>query len=71
MKEDKLLNQVFIGKYKTVEKLGEGSFGMIYKAIYNNQEFAIKFENEKNGQNLLQSEAHIMNYLRGRKKIRK
>ena len=60
-----LLNRVFFSKYKTVQKLGEGSFGQIYKAIYNNEEYALKFEDRKKGQDLLESEAKIMSYLKG------
>ncbi len=40
---------------------------MIYKAVFNDEEYALKFENRKKGQSLLQSEAQIMSYLKGRK----
>ena len=40
---------------------------MIYKAKFKDEEYALKFENRKRGQNLLQSEAYIMSYLKGRK----
>ena len=43
---------------------------MIYKAKYKEEEFALKFENRKKGQSLLQSEAYIMSYLKGRKNIK-
>ena len=65
--EKEILNKLIFNKYLTVQKLGEGSFGMIYKAKYKEEEFALKFENRKRGQSLLQSEAYIMNYLKGRK----
>jgi predicted Ser/Thr protein kinase len=65
--EKEILNKLIFNKYLTVQKLGEGSFGMIYKAKYKEEEFALKFENRHKGQNLLQSEAYIMNYLKGRK----
>ena len=62
---ENILNRTFFSKYKCVKKLGEGSFGMIYKAEYNNEYFALKFENRKKGQNLLEGEAEIMSYLKG------
>ena len=65
-----LLISLFFNKYLTVKKLGEGSFGMIYKAKFKEEEFALKFENRKRGQSLLQSEAYIMSYLKGRKNIK-
>jgi predicted Ser/Thr protein kinase len=65
--DKELLNKLFFNKYLTVKKLGEGSFGMIYKAKFKEEEFALKFENRKRGQSLLQSEAYIMSYLKGRK----
>ena len=68
--DKELLNKLFFNKSLTVKKLGEGSFGMIYKAKYKEEEFALKFENRKKGQSLLQSEAYIMSYLKGRKNIK-
>ena len=62
---ENILNRTFFNKFKCIKKLGEGSFGMIYKAEYNNEYFALKFENRKNSQNLLESEAEIMSYLKG------
>jgi predicted Ser/Thr protein kinase len=67
--EKEILNKLFFNKYLTVQKLGEGSFGMIYKGKFKDEEFALKFENRKRGQSLLQSEAYIMSYLKGRKHI--
>lgn len=66
-RDDKLIFRTYFGKYKTIEKIGEGSFGKIYKAEYNNDFYAIKFENKNRGQSLLEGEAAIMNYLKGRK----
>ena len=34
---DPLLNTLYFSKYKTVKKLGEGSFGFVYKAIYDDE----------------------------------
>ena len=62
---DDIIGRVFFKKYKCIKKLGEGSFGRIYEAIYNNEHFALKFENMNKNANLLESEASIMNYLKG------
>ena len=69
--DKELLNKLFFNKYLTVKKLGEGSFGLIYKAKFKEEEYALKFENRKRGQSLLQSEAYIMSYLKGRKNKKK
>jgi len=60
---DHLLNKVFFQKYRTIKKLGEGSFGKVYKAEYNKVYYAMKFENKSRSQSLLESEATIINYL--------
>ena len=62
---DPLLNTIFFSKYKPIKKLGEGSFGKVYKVEYNNQYYAIKMENKEHSQGLLESEATIMTYLKG------
>ena len=62
---DDILNKTFFNKYHCIKKLGEGSFGYIYKASYNGDFYALKFENLRKGQNLLENEAIIMNYLKG------
>ena len=61
---NEITSKLFFNKYKCIKKLGEGSFGMIYKAEYNGNYYALKFE-DRNGQNLLESEAAIMKYLEG------
>ena len=63
--QDPMLNKKFFSKFRTIKKLGEGSFGKVYKAEYNNEYFALKFENRKKGQTLLENEATIMTYLKG------
>jgi len=62
---DNILGRTFFKKYQCIKKLGEGSFGLIYEAIYNNEHFALKFEDLRRNTNLLESEASIMNYLKG------
>lgn len=63
---DNLIGKVYFNKYTLVKKLGEGSFGSIYLAVFENEQYALKFENRTTGQNLLESEAYIMSYLKGR-----
>ena len=64
-KKDPLLNEIFFDKYKTIKKLGEGSFGKVYKAEYNGEYYALKFENRSRTKSLLEAESTIMAYLQG------
>ena len=41
---DDIIDRVFFKKYHCIKKLGEGSFGRIYEGVYNNEHFALKFE---------------------------
>ena len=63
--QENILGHLFFGKYHCIEKLGQGSFGSIYKAEYNGNYYALKFENKDNNSSLLENEAIIMNYLKG------
>jgi len=60
-------NKIFFSKYKPEKKIGEGSFGKIYSAINinSNENFALKMEMREGGQNLLESEAYVLCYLKG------
>tara|TARA_B100001093_G_scaffold520497_1_gene616833 strand:- start:1303 stop:2127 length:825 start_codon:yes stop_codon:yes gene_type:complete len=51
-------------KYSIIEKIGEGTFGKVFKAknIHSNQEVAIKIQH-KNIENVLKHEAKIYKYL--------
>ena len=64
-KKDDIINKTFFNKYHCIEKIGKGSFGSIYKAEYNGEYYALKFEKIEKSQNLLENEAVIMNYLKG------
>ena len=63
--KDPIINTLFFGKYKAIKKLGEGSFGKVYKVEYNNKTYAMKLESKRHSQGLLESEATIMTYLKG------
>ena len=65
LNKDPIINKKFFSKYKAIKKLGEGSFGKVYKAEYKGEYYALKFESNSEGQNLLESEATIMSYLKG------
>ena len=62
---DPMLNKKYFSKFRTIKKLGEGSFGKVYKAEYNGDNYAIKMENKSKEQGLLELEATIMSYLKG------
>ena len=63
--QNDILGQIFFEKYHCIEKLGQGSFGSIYKAEYNGNYYALKFEKKENNIGILENEAIIMNYLKG------
>ena len=63
--QNEILGQIFFKKYHCIEKLGQGSFGSIYKAEYNGNYYALKFEKKENNIGILENEAIIMNYLKG------
>ena len=63
--ENDILGYIFFNKYHCIEKIGEGSFGIIYKAEYNNNYYALKFEKKDSNHALLENEAVIMDYLKG------
>ena len=64
-KKDPLLNEIFFDNYKTIKKLGEGSFGKVYKAEYNGEYYALKFESRSRTKSLLEMESTVMAYLQG------
>ena len=63
---NQLLNTVFFNKYRLVEKLGEGTFGMIFKCESSDGLCAFKFEKKRpNKRSLLKLESDIMIELKG------
>ena len=62
---DPIIGKVFFSKYKATKKLGEGSFGKVYKAEYDGEDYAIKLESKSKEDSLLEIEATIMSYLKG------
>ena len=65
MHADSMIGQVVLKKYTLLKKLGEGSFGMLYKASSPEGDFALKFEKRTKSNLLLETEGYIMNYLKG------
>ena len=63
--ENNIKGQIFFNKYHCIEKLGEGSFGYIYKAEFNGNFYALKIEKINKDQKFLENEAAIMDYLKG------
>ncbi|MCQ2819811.1 MAG: casein kinase 1 family protein [archaeon] len=62
--EDELLGKTILKKYTLQKKLGEGSFGALYKGVSKEGEFALKFEKKNQNNFLLKQEGIILNYLR-------
>ena len=62
---DPFLDVLFFSKYRTVKKLGEGSFGCVYKAEYDDEYYALKMEDISLDYDLLENEATVLNYLQG------
>ena len=58
-------NRTFFNKYHCVYRIGKGAFGSVFKAEYNKELFALKFERRDKKNNLLEKEAEIMDYLQG------
>jgi serine/threonine protein kinase len=67
---ENLIGKIFFNKYKLIRKLGEGSFGSIYQGKSEDEYYALKLEKRSNETNLLENEAYIMSYLKGRKNIK-
>ena len=62
--KDPIINNIFCSKFNPKKKLGEGSFGKVYKIEYNNKYYAMKLEDRRKSQGLLESEASVMSYLK-------
>ena len=59
-------DKLILGKYRLKELIGEGSFGLIYKAESESHLYAVKLEKKRpNKRSLLESESKIMSYLKG------
>ena len=60
-------SKVIFGKYKLLDILGRGSFGLVFKGknIINNEKVAIKIEDWKNQGDILESEAYFLYLLKG------
>ena len=62
---NRIKNQTFFNKYHCLYRVGKGTFGSVFKAEYNKEFYALKFENKNKNNNLLENEAAIMDYLQG------
>ena len=65
--KDQFLGKVLFQKYLLTKKLGEGSFGKIYKATTKTESFAFKIEKKRIHHSLLENEFYIMNRFQGYK----
>ena len=66
-KSESLINQIFFEKFKVIKKIGQGSFGRIYTCqdILTNELFAMKVEQNSIQNNVLETEAKYLSYLKG------
>ena len=63
--QDLFTGETLFNKYKLIRKLGQGSFGSIYEAQsnYSNKLYAVKIEDMKQEQFILEEESAILSYL--------
>ena len=64
--KDPFLGRTLFQKYYITKKLGEGSFGRIYRGSNDNGSYALKVEKRRRGHSLLENEASIMSSIHGR-----
>lgn len=63
---DNFIGKMMFSKFLITKKLGEGSFGRIYKAVDGEVEYAFKIEKKRHMHSLLKNEANMMKELAGR-----
>ena len=63
--EDLFIGETVFNEYKLLKKIGQGSFGSIYEAesLTSKKFYAIKLEDMKQNQNILEEESIILSYL--------
>ena len=63
--QDLFIGETIFNKYKLIRKLGQGSFGSIYQAQskYSNNYYAVKLEDMRQEQFVLEEESIILSYL--------
>ena len=65
--QDPFIGLRLLDTYTVLEKLGEGSFGRIYKATSSSESVALKIEKHRLGHSLLENESLIMSAVSGSK----
>ena len=62
---DIFIGETVFNKYKLLKKIGQGAFGSIYeaKSTKNNDLFAVKLEDMKQGQYILEEESLLLSHL--------
>ena len=64
-KDKTIIGTTFFKKYYVTEKLGQGSFGILYKVSYKGQLYAMKMEKNGEEDQFLEYETKVLTHLKG------